>query len=203
MIENIHRHAHDHPPSPTKLFNLFKTICSLFMSSILLNRGFVIICISKIMITLTFSNKNNKYYEAFFLLVWTKMTEIDLKNQICVKNIFNWCENHSSWFRMERMTPYRLIRTTTKKQTASIQGGEDLCGSRVGLETSHTGEIGYWPDPDLSRHWARAHCWWGWEAETSHWCLVTTQGLKTEFIQYYKTFWQFKFWSYICAQNNT
>lgn len=111
---------------------------------------------------------------------------------MCKKKIFNWCQNHSSWFRMERMTPYRVIRTTTKKQTAFIQGGEDLCGSRVGLETSHTGEIGYWPDPDLSRHGARAHCWWRWEADASHWCLVTTQGLKTTFIQYYKTFWQNK-----------
>lgn len=135
------------------------------------------------------------------LLLWIKEMSLDVKNQICAKKYICWSQNPCSWFWMDRLVlvPYRVIRTSTKKHAAFIQKGEDLGGSRVGLETSHAGEIGYRPDPDLSRHRARAHCGWGWEGETSHWWLVTTEGLKTAFIQFYNIFWQFIF---LCTKHH-
>lgn len=128
-----------------------------------------------------------------FLFYFFEPKKCHVKNQICAKKYICWSQNPCSWFWMDRLVPYRVIRTSTKKHAAFIQKGEDLGGSRVGLETSHTGAIGYRPDPDLSRHRARAHCGWGWEGETSHWWLVTTEGLKTAFIQYYNIFWQLNF----------
>lgn len=119
------------------------------------------------------------------------------------KNTLNWFQRLWSW-----LMSYRVIRTSTEKHTAFIQEGEDLCGSRVSLETSHTGEIGKWPDPDLSRHGTRAHHGWGGEGETPHWRLMTTQGLKGEtgnsIHAIIQIFWQFTFGLYMWTiYNNT
>lgn len=95
---------------------------------------------------------------------------------VCKKNTMNWSQKSVPG--LARRSPYRVISTSTQKHTSFIQDGEDLCGSRVSLETSHTGDIGDWPDPDLPRHRAGAHHRRGWEGQTSHWWLVATQGLR-------------------------
>lgn len=128
-----------------------------------------------------------------------------LKNQSCAKkNTMNWSQKSVPG--MARMTPYRVISTSSQKHTPFIQEGEDLCGSRVSLETSHTGDIGDWPDPDLSRHGAGAHHWWGWEGQTSHWWLVTTQGLRGRTEKHihitFQIIWHARFWLYIYATLN-
>lgn len=173
MIEIIHWQTHSHPPLPkTDFISLRIYFHFLFQK---LWGIFVIICISKIIITMT----------------------------CYIEPISKFC----SWFSTDRMTPYRVISTSTQKHASFIQEGENLCGSRVSLKTSHTRGIGYWPDPDLSRHRARAHHGWGGEGQTSHWWLVTTQGLRrgtqNHIHAIFQMFWHSSFCLYICVQYAT
>ena len=85
---------------------------------------------------------------------------------------------------VEAAMSHHVIGAASEQHGSFIQEGEDLCGSLVSLETSHTGGGGHWPHPDLSGYRARAEHGGGGggggEGDAAHWVLVATQGLGTQ-----------------------